>query len=47
MSDEEAFQTRHESEADVNRPENKETEDMDTRYLGKKMREIEYDDNRN
>ncbi len=47
MSGEEAFQARYESEEDVNRPENREAEEMDTRYLGKKMREIEHDDNRN
>ena len=46
MYDEKAFQTRYESEENVNWPESRETEEMDTKYLRKKMMEIE-DDKRN
>ncbi|TVM04371.1 MAG: hypothetical protein CV087_00300 [Candidatus Brocadia sp. WS118] len=47
MCDEKDFQTRHEAEENVNRPENRETDENDTRYLRKKIIEIEYHDKRN
>ncbi|KKO18785.1 MAG: TraR/DksA C4-type zinc finger protein [Candidatus Brocadia sp.] len=43
--DDRAFRERAEEIAD--RPENVETDDMDTLHVGKKIMELEYDDNRN
>lgn len=47
VCDEKTAQMRYDAEYLIDKPENGETDEIDCRYLGKKIIDLEYDDSRN